>query len=268
MKITLLLLLSGLFSLTSAQYFKITPHAHSHNDYLKSEPLWGALNNGCQSVEVDVFNFKNELVVSHVGFGLMYKPSFAELYLDTLVSFLGAHKHIFSQENEPLILMIDFKTESESTLKLLLKTFAPYQEYFSYFENGKVVEKQIKLVISGSGFSYTQVKDLPKCFVFLDGGVQHCEQDFPLGLVPRGSTRYGGMFTWNGKGEIPSNELAALRNMVNEAKNCNKKLRFYAMPQNKNIWRIFLEEGVYWINVDDTEKFKKFYYNEYKKGAH
>lgn len=244
----------------NAQYldFKPIPNAHSHNDYLKTTPLWGALQNGCTSLEIDVFAHKNELKVAHVGFALNIRDNITDLYFKPLAAYLNEKGSIYNN-NEPLVLMIDFKSNSDTSLLFLMNAIEPYKQYFTYYKNDSVYNKELKLVISGAGFSYNQVMDQDSIFVFLDGSVSHCNTDFPNKLVPRGSGKYTSHFKWKGKGEMPIKELEKLRAYVEKAKECNKKLRFYAMPENVNIWRTFLNEGVYWINVDNSNLFKEFY---------
>lgn len=256
-----------LFSILQAQqsYFKATEHAHSHNDYLKKEPLWQALKNGCTSIEVDVFAFEGSLKVAHVNAFLDSRKSFEELYLNPLINFLEKHSYIYEDSLQELILMIDFKSSSHEALPLLLKSIESHKQYFSYFENGKLFPSRLKLVISGRGFSYDQVKNNDKIYVFLDGSVSNCNHEFPEELVPRGSARYGSIFSWKGKKTMPKDEEILLKTFVQNAQSCNKKLRFYAMPEKEAIWRKFLDEGVYWINVDNSAKFKKFYQDYLKQ---
>ncbi|MCB9256239.1 MAG: hypothetical protein H6579_03830 [Chitinophagales bacterium] len=261
MRYKLLLTFTILFSfaLSQSPYFEATQHAHSHNDYLKKKPLWDALKNGCTSIEVDVFAYKGSLKVAHVNVALNQRKSFEELYLLPLIEFLDQHAHLYTDTTQELVLMIDFKSSSSAALPLLLQSIENYTKYFSYYENGKLFPAPLQLVISGSGFSYKQVQDLEKIYVFLDGNVSSCNSEFPEQLVPRGSARYGSIFSWNGKKSMPVHEEELLKSMVQEASKCNKKLRFYAMPEKLAIWRKFLDEGVYWINVDHSAKFKKFY---------
>jgi hypothetical protein len=236
---------------------KANPHAHSHNDYLQNEPLWGALRAGCSSIEIDVFAHENQLKVAHVNFALNIRLSFDEMYLLPLINLIKEKGYIYS--NQALVLMIDFKSPSDSTLPLLLKTIEPYKEYFTYYQKDSIIPRNLQLVISGAGFHYNQVKDMDSIYVFLDGSSDQCQTDYPEALVPRGSAPYKAFFTWKGKGEMPKNEEEKLKELVEKANTCNKKLRFYAMPENEIIWKKFLDAGVYWMNIDNNRRFLVFY---------
>lgn len=232
-------------------------HAHSHNDYNHKIPLWDALENGCASIEIDVFAHDNQLKVAHVNLGLNKKPTLSDSYLHPLQALIQERGYVYP--NQSLVLMIDFKTDSKLSLALLEQAIHDMKSQLSYYHNGQVIEKALKLVISGRGIQFDQLANIDTIYFFKDGSVHACEQDFPSELVPRGSASYESQFNWKGKKNIPEEELIKLRAMVVEAEKCNKKLRFYAMPAKEKIWRTFLEEGVYWINVDEPKRFRKFY---------
>lgn len=236
------------------------PEAHAHNDYNKINPLWGALKYGFTSIEVDVFAHKGQLRVAHLGVLLNMRKNLEDMYLKPLSDLLTTREWVYENHPEPLILMIDFKTNRHETLPLLLEIIKPYQKHLTYYHDGIVHKGQLQLVISGHGFSYGQVKDLDSIFVFLDGSVNHCESDFPDVLVPRGSGKFSSHFS----AKLDSTDLVKLQAKVDEAAHCNKKLRFYAMKNRKKLWRKALDAQVGWVNVDRKRKFAKFYWEEYK----
>ena len=260
-KISLLVI----FNLTCLSIFaqsiatEVLIHAHSHNDYQHPIPLWDALEQGCASIEIDVFAHKGALKVAHINVGLNFKKNLSESYLQDLQKILEDKGHIYP--NHSLVLMIDFKSNAEYSLQLLREVIAPIKSYCTYYHNGRIYEGPIQFVISGSGIQYPEIAATDSIYFFKDGSVHNCEENIPASLVPRGSASYGSQFKWKGKKEMPENELNKLRAMIAEAQKCNKKLRFYAMPAKEKIWRTFLDEGVYWINIDNPKKFKRFYQN-------
>jgi hypothetical protein len=239
------------------------PEAHAHNDYNKIKPLWGALKYGFTSIEVDVFAHKGQLRVAHVGVMLDLRKTLESMYLEPLNTLLQSRNWVYENYPEPLILMIDFKTNRHETLPLLLEIIKPYRHLLTYYHEGKVYKKPLQLLISGGGFSYEQVKDLDSIFVFLDGSVNHCESDFPDALVPRGSAKFRSHFS----AKMDSLDLAKLQTKVDDAALCSKKLRFYAMKNRKKLWRKTLDAHVGWVNVDRKRKFAKFYWEEYKRDS-
>lgn len=253
-----LILLLLAFNIANAQTkIKLIPSLHSHNDYLKDKPLWDALSNGAHSIEIDVFAYESELKIAHINFALKYRDNLNDYYLKPLINHVTQNGFLY--DSIPLILMIDFKNNRDTSLQLLLQNIEPYKEYFTFYHKDSVYNRPLQLLISGGGFSYEAVKNMDSIYVFLDGSVYECENDFPNKLVPRGSANYSSIFKWKGKGEMPESELTKLRELIAKSKKCNKKLRFYAMPHNENIWAKFLDEGVYWMNIDNNYHYKRFY---------
>lgn len=250
---------------SEAQQISLTPipEAHAHNDYNKISPLWGALKYGFTSIEVDVFAHKGQLRVAHVGLFLNMRKTLETMYLQPLSTLLESRQWVYENHAEPLTLMIDFKTNRYETLPLLLEVIKPYKKYLTYYNKGDVHIGPIQLLISGSGFSYDQVKDLDSIFVFLDGAVSPCESHFPDALVPRGSGKFSSHFSV----KLDSADLVKLQRQVDEAALCNKKLRFYAMKNRKKLWSKALEAHIGWVNVDRKRRFAKFYWNEYKSDS-
>lgn len=242
---------------------KVIHVAHSHNDYNKRKPLINSLKYGFMSMEIDVFSHKNDLKLAHVGLFLNIRKTIEEIYFEPLAKILEERTWIYSNYEEPLELMIDFKTNPTETLPLLLKAIEPYKQYFTFYNDNTLHKRPLKLVISGNGFRYNQVENLDSIFVFLDGSVKNCEQNFPDKLLARGSANYKSHFTWKGKKEMPREYLEKLKEYIKNNKDCDKKIRFYRMKHRKAIWHIFLDEGVGWINIDKKKKFANFYHNEY-----
>jgi glycerophosphoryl diester phosphodiesterase len=60
---------------------------------------------------------------------------------------------------------------------------------------------------------------------------------------------------------MPDAQKQKLAGLVKEAHAHGRQIRFYALPQNENVWREMLEAGVDWINIDKLEQFAAFYRN-------
>ncbi|KAL2887667.1 Altered inheritance of mitochondria protein 6 -like protein [Ceratocystis lukuohia] len=61
---------------------------HSHNDYLRTRPLFDALEAGCTSVEADVWLRNNDLYISHKTPKTLEIPTFTELYVNPIFNIL------------------------------------------------------------------------------------------------------------------------------------------------------------------------------------
>ena len=58
---------------------------------------------------------------------------------------------------------------------------------------------------------------------------------------------------------MPKAQKEKLAVLVKLAHEHGRQIRFYALPQNENVWRELLDAGVDWINVDQLKRFAEFY---------
>jgi hypothetical protein len=115
-----------IWSLVGVAQTNTIRHGHAHNDYLHQRPLFTALENGFGSIEVDVFLHRGKLRVAHVPLALGIRKTLTELYLQPLANYLDTTKAVLQN---PLILMIDFKTSAKPTYEQLKKEIIPFQKY-------------------------------------------------------------------------------------------------------------------------------------------
>lgn len=262
-KVSLFFLLYFYSSTCQAQLAKALPNGHAHNDYEKPwSPLTKALEQGFVSIEIDIFPYREELKVAHIGFFLDLAPELEELYFKPLELWLKEHQQFFEEPNQRLILMLDIKqnaAKSYDLLKLLclkyqhlITTYYPFQDSIAY---GKV-----DILLSGNK-PYAEVLNDSVRFMLIDGGLNDINDTVKTSqIAPRVSANYHHHFKWRGKGAMPQKERQELRILVQKAHADHRKLRFWAMPNNSSVWKVFLDEGVDWINVDKLEDFQKFYW--------
>ncbi|KAI5460833.1 hypothetical protein BGZ63DRAFT_510478 [Mariannaea sp. PMI_226] len=119
---------------------------HSHNDYLRHDPLFTALSVGCVSVEADVWLSKNgkDLYVAHHWWSHSSKRTLRSLYIDPLLQILDSMNAksfpakptlddqvsgVFAlHPNTTLLLFIDVKDDPETTWPVVLKQLEPLRE--------------------------------------------------------------------------------------------------------------------------------------------
>ena len=140
---------------------------HSHNDYWRKMPLFSAIQIGCTSVEADVWLFGDELFVGHTIPSLTKERTLRNLYTDKLVNLLDMQNvnrnidqtmHSVSpaglfdtNPSQRFVLLVDFKTDSESLLRTLESQLHNLREkdYLTYFNGTDIVERPVTIVASG-----------------------------------------------------------------------------------------------------------------------
>lgn len=230
----------------------------SHNDYEQPEPLKKALNYGYQMIEADIHLIDGLLYVSHdYPDNLNRTPTLEQLYLEPLFELVDKNQGIVLPKSKlPFYLVIDVKSEAYTTYDMLLEVLEPYHEYFERKENGEWIQGPIRLLISGNR-PYLDSDDENR-IAFIDGRVPDIGMGYSSDYYPIISDNWFNYFSWDGDGEIPNSELTKLQEIVESVHAEEKRIRFWATPDNVNIWDVLIEENVDIINVDSLSKFRNY----------
>ncbi|EIN08285.1 hypothetical protein PUNSTDRAFT_68644, partial [Punctularia strigosozonata HHB-11173 SS5] len=247
-------------------------------------PLFQALSYGAASVEADIWLVNGTLLVGHTQNELTPERTLATLYLDPLKAMLDAANKDVPPEHPkrgiyptaptlPLQLLIDIKSDGPTTFAALHTALEPLRSagYLSSW-NSSLSTIDISLVTvvgsgntpiasvqalgtsganQASGSSEASVRD-----IFLDGPLASVSKDEDLvsTLSPLVSTDFGATIgiAWI----IPSLGKKKIRTLVQAAHAKGLQTRFWNTPAwpgflKKCIWKMLLEEGSDWLNVDD-----------------
>ena len=254
MKQIFLLFLVGFGIQLSAQ--QIIESGHSHNDYTHEHPLTDALSYGYKSIEIDVWLYDGKLVVDHNGVGLDGKKDIEELYLRPIQERIKTNGgQVYTGDTTPTIFMVEFKSEPEAAYVKLKELIEKYKGLFcDRLGHGG----PIKLLITGNRPWASLLKG-NEMYITADGAISQSADAVPPHIIERVSDPYGNHFSWKGKGVMPKGQKEKLDEMVKIAHEHGRQIRFYGAPQDENVWRILLDAGVDWINVDDLSRFATFY---------
>jgi glycerophosphoryl diester phosphodiesterase len=241
------------------------PHtaAHAHNDYEHDRPLLDALEHGFTSVEADVWLVDGELLVAHDREDVQTGVTLESLYLDPLDELVRQQGHsVYPGWDGSLQLLIDIKSDGESTYAAIEKELAEHPALMSRYANGKVSTGPVTAVISGNRpLATMQAKD--KRFGFFDGRSADLASGMPAALMPLVSDNWTKLFTWQGIGPMPQNERAKLHAYVAAAHSEGYRVRFWATPDEAGpardaVWTELHNAGVDHINTDDLAALDTF----------
>jgi len=235
------------------------PHrqAHAHNDYLHPRPLLDALDQGFCSVEADIFLVDGELLVAHSALELKPDRTLRGLYLDPLRTRIRSNGGSVYGDGQRITLLIDIKSKGEATFKVLNAMLAEYPDVFTAVESGNVKQGPVLAIVSGDR-PIKAITAEPIRFVGIDGRLSDLESAEPNHLIPLISDNWGVHFRWRGVGEMPVEEREKLSSIIEQAHAKNRLVRFWAIPDNPNMWRAMREAGVDLINTDDLEGLSRF----------
>lgn len=237
---------------------------HAHNDYEHDRPLFDALEHGFTSVEADVWLVDGELRVAHDLADAKQGVTLESLYLDPLEDLVRSQPghSVYPQWDGSLQLLIDIKSEGESTYAAIEQELAEHHDIMSRYTNGNVKTGPVTAVISGNRpLATMQAQD--KRFSFYDGRASDLTSGMPASLMPLVSNNWTKLFTWQGVGPMPEAERTKLRAYVETAHANGYRVRFWATPDQPGdardaVWTELADAGVDHINTDDLAGLQQF----------
>jgi hypothetical protein len=233
------------------------PNAHAHNDYEHKRPLFDALDHGFASVEADVFFVDGNLLVGHDREALKPERTLDSLYLAPLANRIQQNGgHVYSKPTR-FFLLIDIKDNAGKTYGELEKLLANYVDMLTTIEAGKVRAGAVTIVLTGNRPQISR-HDSRFRYVALDGRLSDLKSPAPAHLMPMISDNWTKQFHWDGKGPMPENERAKLREIVKKAHASGRVVRFWATPENEGVWRELRAADVDLINTDELDRLATF----------
>lgn len=242
-------------------------NAFAHNDYWHKRPLYDALNNGYTHIEADIYLRGNKLIVAHMLPILRRHKTLDSLYFKPLLKCIAGESPQAVCPAYPVMLMIDIKSDANKTYAALQLLLAKYSSVISSYENGRFIQRQITVVITGHK-PYEILKAQQMRLAFIDEDLMKSRQDTLVqNLYQTASCRYSRLLKWDGRGNIPLAERQRLCAFVTIAHKFGKKVRLWASPENQAVWEELLNCGVDLINTDKLVALKEFLLSGQKRFA-
>lgn len=217
------------------------PLAHSHNDYEQPRPLRDALELGFDSIEADVWLIGDRLLVAHEREEVRTERTLQALYLEPLRELARAGRV------RPLILLIDIKTEAETTWRAVDAALKDYPD----------VAGTVRCIISGARARELLAAQTPRR-AFMDGRIEDLDDESTADFIPLVSDHWAKYFTWRGDGEFPAAERARLDGLVARARAQGRLLRFWGTPDRPEVWSVLREAGVDVIGTGRLAALRRF----------
>ncbi len=241
--------------------------AFAHNDYWHKRPLYDALDNGYTHLEADIYLRRGRLIVAHVLPFLRKKRTLEQLYFKPLMDCINGTNKEITGSDLPIMLMIDIKSKAGKTYTELEKLLNKYRPMLTCYESGVLMNRKVTVVLTG----HKPLKFLAKQkdrLAFIDDDLMKVYQDsiFPA-IYRTASCKYSRMLKWRGAGGIPPSEKQRLCRYVATAHKSGKKVRLWASPENKMVWRELLNCGVDLINTNQLVALRNFLLSDIKNYA-
>lgn len=243
--------------------------AHAHNDYEHEQPLLDALEQGFTSVEADVYTLPLSglgalagLYVAHDPQDIQPSRTLAALYLDPLQARAEANGGCIQPDCAPFYLLIDAKTEAESTWSAIEAELAKYGALFSRYQNGAVVPGAVTAILSGNRPKASMLAATSR-YCFYDGRFADLGGSDPASFMPLISDNWTTEFGWDGTGEMPPEQRAKLRQSIASAHARGQRIRLWETPDSAGeardrVWTELVAADQDHINTDDLAGLRAF----------
>lgn len=237
--------------------------------------LLDARSHGFMSVEADVFAaplppeliealplelpLLSTLYVAHDPQDIRPNRSLRSLYLDPLWERFEQVGLLYPDQVEPLQLIVDFKTEAETTWLVLKSIRDDYAPMLTHYADGQLRPGMVTVVISGNRPTHTLAAEAQR-LAFIDGRLTDLDAFSPVDLMPLISDNWGNHFSWRGEGPMPDEERAKLIQAITQTQAQGARLRFWATPDapgpaRQALWATLADAGLDHINTDDLADF-------------
>ncbi|AYL97919.1 phosphatidylinositol-specific phospholipase C/glycerophosphodiester phosphodiesterase family protein [Mucilaginibacter celer] len=235
------------------------PKAFAHNDYWHNRPLYDALDHGFLNVEADIYLRDDELLVAHILPSFQKRRTLEQLYLKPLLDYYKGNNKEIKYPLSPLTLMIDIKSDADKTYAKLTEVLKDYKSILSGYDNGVVTTGKVTIVLTGNK-PYQMIKEQTQRFAFIDEDLMQVRTDTASNAVYQtASCKYSRLLNWTGKGPMPENQKQLLLAYVAVAHHYKKRVRLWASPENKEVWRALLDCDVDLINTDKLAELRDFF---------
>jgi hypothetical protein len=232
-------------------------NAHAHNDYLHVRPLFDALDHGFTSVEADIFLVDGNLLVGHDRDALKPDRTLESLYLAPLAERVRQNGgHVYARSSR-FFLLIDIKDDANQTFRELQKLLVKHADMLTSVEANTVRPGAVTIVLTGNRPQIAS-GDPHLRYAGLDGRLSDLTSRVPANVMPMISDNWTTQFHWNGKGPLPENERAKLREIVKKSHDSGRVVRFWATPESETLWGKLRAAGVDLINTDELARLAAF----------
>ena len=204
-----------------------------------------------------IFLVDGELLVGHDRGELRRERTLQRLYLDPLRERVRANGGCVYPKGPTVTLLVDIKSNGEQVYAVLREVLASYKDVLCSAEDGQFHRRAVQVVISGDRPAQELAADKIR-YAGIDGRLSDLDSTAPAHLMPLISDRWTSHFRWRGIGEFPTEEREKLRSIVERAHAAGRRVRFWATPENAQLWRELATAGVDHINTDQLDSLRDF----------
>lgn len=239
-------------------------HAHAHNDYEHKRPLFEALECGFCSVEADIWLVDGKLLVAHDRNQVKPERTLQSLYLEPLRERARRNGGRVYLDGPEVILLVDVKSDAGTTYAALRNVLKEFADVLTVFRSDGTTTNAVTVIISGNRDRNVMANETVR-YAALDGRLEDLDSNASSRFIPLVSESWSQLFKWRGAGPMPKEEHQNLQQTVTKAHAQGRKVRFWATPDQPEVWKELLDAGVDLLNADDLAGLQKFLLSSHRQ---
>lgn len=224
---------------------------HSHNDYLRKQPLTEALEAGMCSIEADVFLVDRVLKVGHDLESAKAGGTLEALYLDPLAERELVNGKLGKDWPE-VTLLVDIKADGAAVFPVLEGLVRSRSRVFSSDE----AVRAVRVVVSGDR-PVELILGSSVGWLALDGRRDDLGRGISVRRMPLVSESWSWV-GWNKNVELPAENFSKGKGFADAVRAEGRKSRFWGVPDRADFWGLMGELGVDWLNTDRPGALRKW----------
>jgi hypothetical protein len=252
-----LLWASVLFTLSEERLGTPVPRTHAHNDYEHPRPLWDALEQGFCSVEADIYLVNGQLLVAHNLQDVKPERTLQKLYLDPLRQLANKNHGTVYSNGARIILLVDIKSEAESTYAALKPVLQQYQGMLTRFRAEKIETNAVTVILSGNRPRETLLAEKDRLAAY-DGRLVDLGKGLSTSFMPLVSDSFAERFPSAKTGTLSEIDQGKLERAIEQAHQEGKAIRFWATKDDPQSWKMLRDVGADLINTDNLTGLSAF----------
>ncbi|HEX7941010.1 MAG TPA: hypothetical protein VF488_04365, partial [Gemmatimonadaceae bacterium] len=176
-----------------------------------------------------------------------------------LRAWIGAHGDSVYGGRPPLMLLIDVKSNAESTWAALEPLLRRYDDVITSWHGDSMTSRPVVAVISGERPLVALPAQRDR-WAALDGRLEDLDavHGTPAAAMPLVSDDWEHITKWRGRGAPPRSVQRRLASTVARAHAQGRRLRFWNTPDAPVVWRLLVQSGVDLIGADDLDALRQF----------
>jgi hypothetical protein len=232
-------------------------NAHAHNDYEHERPLWDALARGFCSVEADIYLVNGSLLVAHDLKDVKPQRTLEKLYLEPLRDLVEKNKGRVFPNGPSVTLLIDLKSEAESTYAALRPVLRRFEPMLTGFRHGRIETNAVTVILSGNRPRERLLAEADRLAAY-DGRLADLGKGLPVSFMPLVSDNFAERFRSATPEGMTATDRSAFTAAIKAAHDEGRAIRFWATRDDRQTWKFLREAGVDFINTDNLSGLAEF----------